>query len=214
MSDLFPVPEEWKKRALMTEAQYDAAYAEAKRDPDGFWGKEAARLTGPSPSPRSRTSPGTRTICIIKWFEDGALNVAANCIDRHLAKRGDQTAIIWEGDDPQRFKAHHLSPASRGSLPLRQCAEGPRRQEGRPRHHLHADDPGSGLCHAGLRAASGRCIRWCSAASRPTAIAGRIIDCDSKIVITADEGLRGGKPIPLKKNTDEALAKAPASSPA
>ena len=64
MSDLFAVPEEWKKRALMTGAQYDAAYAEAKRDPDGFWGKEAARLTWASPSPRSRMSPGTRTICI------------------------------------------------------------------------------------------------------------------------------------------------------
>ena len=172
MSDLFAVPEEWKKRALMTEAQYDAAYTEAKRDPDGYWGKEAARLTWAKPFTKVKNVSWDPDNLQIKWFEDGALNVSANCIDRHLEKRGDQTAIIWEGDDPKDSKHITYRQLHERSLPIRQCAEGPRRQKGRPGHHLHAHDPGSGLCHAGLRAASGRCIRWCSAAFRPTASPG------------------------------------------
>ena len=78
MSDLFAVPEEWKKRALMTEAQYDAAYTEAKRDPDGFWGKEAARLTWAKPFTKVKNVSWDPDNLHIKWFEDGALNVAAN----------------------------------------------------------------------------------------------------------------------------------------
>ena len=88
----------------------------------------------------------------IKWFEDGALNVSYNCIDRHLKKRGDQIAIIWEGDNPVRRQEDHLQRALRACLPPRQRAEEARRQEGRPRHHLHADDPGSRLCDARLHA--------------------------------------------------------------
>ena len=88
----------------------------------------------------------------IKWFEDGTLNVAYNCVDRHLAKRGDQIAIIWEGDDPKDDKKITYKRAARRGLPLRQRAESARRQEGRPRHHLHADDSGSRDCDARLRA--------------------------------------------------------------
>ena len=153
--------------------------------------------------PATSRSNGSRT---------ASLNVACNCIDRHLDKRGDQTAIIWEGDDPSKSQAHHLSRTARRSLQVRQCAEGPRRQEGRPRHDLPADDPGSGLCDAGLRAhrrgAFGG-VRRLLAGQRSR---GRINDCDSKIVITADEGLRGGKKVPLKANVDAALAKVPAAS--
>ena len=89
----------------------------------------------------------------IRWFDDGKLNVSANCLDRHLAKRGDQTAILWERDDPnERRAALQLSRAARRRLPLRQRAEGAGRREGRSRHDLHADDPRGGGRDARLRA--------------------------------------------------------------
>ena len=97
---LIPVPEEWKTRAFMTKAQYEAAYAESVRDPDSFWGKEAKRLDWLTPFTKVKNVSWDPDNLSIKWFEDGALNVSANCIDRHLAMRGDQTAIIWEGDTP------------------------------------------------------------------------------------------------------------------
>src|SRR5580658_8448691 len=108
MSDsLFPVPEEWKKRALMTADQYQAAYAESTRDPDGYWRKEANRLDWIRPFTQVRNVSWSPDNLFIKWFEDGALNIAANCIDRHLAANGARTAFIWEGDDPKESK--HIS---------------------------------------------------------------------------------------------------------
>ena len=104
---LFPVPAEWKTRAFMNKAQYEAAYAEALKDPDSFWRKEAARLTWIKPFTKVGNWSFDPANLHIKWFEDGALNVAANCIDRHLETRGDQTAIIWEGRS-QGQQAHHL----------------------------------------------------------------------------------------------------------
>src|SRR6195256_3253808 len=101
---LIPVAEEWKKRAFMTEAQYRAAYEESVRDPDRYWGKEAARLDWVRPFTKVKNVSWDPDNLSIKWFEDGALNVSANCIDRHLAKRANQTAIIWEGDDPKDSK--------------------------------------------------------------------------------------------------------------
>src|SRR5262249_48769706 len=101
MSDaVIPVPEEWKDRAFMTRAQDDAAYAASVKDPDGYWGKQAARLDWIKPFTKVKNVSWDPGNLFIKWFEDGALNVSANCIDRHLATRANQTAIIWEGDDP------------------------------------------------------------------------------------------------------------------
>ena len=209
MSDsLFPVPEEWKARALMTRAQYEAAYAASIKDPDGFWGKEAARLDWARPFTKVQNVSYDPDNLSIKWFEDGALNVSANCIDRHLASRGEQTAIIWEGDDPAEskhityrqlheevckfanvLKAHGVQKGDRVTLYMPMIPE---------------------AAYAMLA-----CTRIGAVHSvvfggfSPDSLAGRITDCDSKVVITADEGLRGGKPVPLKKNTDEACAKAP-----
>jgi acetyl-CoA synthetase len=207
MSELFPVPEEWKKRTLMTGAQYDAAYAEAKRDPDGFWGKEAARLTWAKPFTKVKNVSWDPDNLHIKWFEDGALNVAANCIDRHLEKRGDQTAIIWEGDDPKDSKhityrqLHEEVCRFANVLKTRGVKKGDRVTIYMP---MIPEAAYAMLACARLGAVHSVVFGGFS----PDSIAGRIIDCDSKIVITADEGVRGGKPIPLKKNTDEALAKA------
>ena len=209
MSDsLFPVPEEWKTRALMTRAQYEAAYAASIKDPDGFWGKEAARLDWARPFTKVQNVSYDPDNLSIKWFEDGALNVSANCIDRHLASRGEQTAIIWEGDDPAEskhityrqlheevckfanvLKAHGVQKGDRVTLYMPMIPE---------------------AAYAMLA-----CTRIGAVHSvvfggfSPDSLAGRITDCDSRIVITADEGLRGGKTIPLKKNVDLAATACP-----
>jgi acetyl-CoA synthetase len=207
MSDLFAVPEEWKKRALMTQAQYDAAYAEAKRDPDGFWGRHAARLTWGKPFTKVKNVSWDPDNLHIKWFEDGALNVAANCIDRHLEKRGSQTAIIWEGDDPKDSKhityrqLHAEVCRFANVLKARGVKKGDRITIYMP---MIPEAAYAMLACARLGAVHSVVFGGFS----PDSIAGRITDCDSKVVITADEGVRGGKPIPLKKNTDEALEKA------
>jgi acetyl-CoA synthetase len=207
MSDLFPVPEEWKKRALMTGAQYEAAYAEAKRDPDGFWGRQAARLTWAKPFTKVKNVSWDPDNLHIKWFEDGALNVAANCIDRHLEMRGDRTAIIWEGDDPNDSKhityrqLHEEVCRFANVLKSRGVKKGDRVTIYMP---MIPEAAYAMLACARLGAVHSVVFGGFS----PDSIAGRITDCDSRIVITADEGVRGGKPIPLKKNTDEALEKA------
>jgi acetyl-CoA synthetase len=208
MSDsLFPVPEDWKKRTLMTKAQYEAAYAQSVKDPDGYWRKEAARLDWMRPFTKVKNVSWDPDNLSIKWFEDGALNVSANCIDRHLAKRGGQTAIIWEGDNPadsQHITYQQLHEAVcrfANVLKARGVKKGDRVTIYMP---MIPEAAYAMLACSRIGAVHSVVFGGFS----PDSLAGRIIDCDSKVVITADEGVRGGKPIPLKKNTDEALAKA------
>ena len=209
MSDSpIPVPADWKTRAFMTAAQYDAAYAQALRDPDGYWAAEAARLDWMTPFTKVKNASFDAASLSIKWFEDGALNVAANCIDRHLATRGEQTAIIWEGDDPGQ--ATHISYRELHAevcrfanvLKARDVKKGDRVTIYMP---MIPEAAFAMLACARIGAVHSVVFGGFS----PDSLAGRITDCDSKIVITADEGLRGGKPVPLKKNCDEAVAKAP-----
>ncbi|HEY1632107.1 MAG TPA: acetate--CoA ligase [Rhizomicrobium sp.] len=209
MSDtLIPVPDEWKRRAYIDAAKYDAMYARSVEDPDGFWREEAKRIDWMTPFTKVKNVSWDPDDLSIKWFEDGALNVSANCIDRHLAKRGTQTAIIWEGDDPAQsrhityeelhrevckfanvLKAHDVKKGDRVTIYLPMIPE---------------------AAYAMLACARiGAVHSVIFAGFSPDSIAGRIQDCASTIVLTADEGLRGGKPIPLKKNTDEALTKCP-----
>ena len=205
--NLIPVPEEWKKRAFMTKAQYEAAYAESVRDPDGFWGQEAKRLDWLTPFTKVKNVSWDPDNLSIKWFEDGALNVAANCIDRHLEKRGDQTAIIWEGDDPKdskhiTYKELHAQVCKFANvLKNRGVNKGDRVTIYMP---MIPEAAYAMLACTRIGAVHSVVFGGFS----PDSLAGRIIDCDSKVVITADEGVRGGKPIPLKKNTDAAVTKA------
>ena len=209
MSDtVFAVPQEWKDRAHMTAAQYEAAYAESIRDPDGFWGREAARLDWLTPFTRVRNVSFDPANLSIKWFEDGALNVAANCLDRHLAARGGQTAIIWEGDDPS--ESRHITYAELHEQVCRFAnvlkARGVRKGD-RVTIYMPMIPEAAVAMLACARIGAVHSVVF--GGFSPDSLAGRITDCDSKVVITADEGLRGGKTVPLKANTDEALAKAP-----
>ncbi|HEY2009339.1 MAG TPA: acetate--CoA ligase [Rhizomicrobium sp.] len=209
MSDqLFPVPAEWKDRAFMTRAQYEAAYAESVKAPNDYWRKEAARLTWIKPFTNVKNVSWDPDNLFIKWFEDGALNVAANCIDRHLEKRSDQTAIIWEGDDPKvskhiSYKQLHREVCNFANvLKARGVKKGDRVTIYMP---MIPEAAYAMLACTRIGAVHSVVFGGFS----PDSLAGRITDCDSKIVITSDEGVRGGKNVPLKKNTDEALTKAP-----
>ena len=202
MSDsLIPVPDAWKKRAHMTAAGYEAAYAESIRDPDGYWGKEAARLDWMTPFTKVKNASFDADNLSIKWFEDGALNVAANCIDRHLATRGEQTAIIWEGDDPAdskhiTYRALHEEVCRFANvLKARGVRKGDRVTIYMP---MIPEAAYAMLACARIGAVHSVVFGGFS----PDSLAGRLTDCDSRIVITADEGVRGGKAVALKKNVD------------
>jgi acetyl-CoA synthetase len=209
MSDsLIPVPEQWRTRAFWDKAKYDAAYAQALTNPDAFWLGEAKRLdwaTMPKIAGNWTYDPLSLSI---KWFEDGALNVAANCIDRHLETRGDRVAIIWEGDDPNESKTityrqlHEEVCRFANVLKMRGVKKGDRVTIYMP---MIPEAAYAMLACARIGAVHSVVFGGFS----PDSLAGRITDCDSRIVITADEGVRGGKTVPLKANTDAALAKAP-----
>jgi len=210
MSDqIVPVPEEWKKRAYVNARDYAALYADSIKDPDTFWKRQAARLDWIKPFTKVSDVSWDPEKLHIKWFEDGVLNVAANCIDRHLANRGNQTAIIWEGDDPKDSKRityrqlHEEVCRFANVLKARGVRKGDRVTIYLP---MIPEAAYAMLACARIGAVHSVVFGGFS----PDSLAGRIVDCDSHIVVTADEGLRAGKPVPLKANTDKALEKAPA----
>ncbi len=204
---VYDVPAEWAKRAYIDDAKYREMYARSISDPDGFWSEEAKRLDwikSPTRAGNWSFEPGNISI---KWFEDGVLNAAYNCIDRHLEKRGDQVAIIFEGDDPGvskkitykqlheevcRFanvlKAHGVKKGDRVTIYLPMILE---------------------AAYAILACARiGAPHSVVFGGFSPDSLAGRIKDAASSIVVTADEGLRGGRKVPLKDNADAAADKA------
>ena len=203
-----PVSLDWKKRGFVSASDYGTRYAQSVEDPDGFWGKEATRLDWLKPFTKVSDVSFAADDLHIRWFEDGALNVAANCIDRHLAKRGNQTAIIWEGDDPKDSKKisyrqlHEEVCRFANVLKARGVQKGDRVTIYLP---MIPEAAYAMLACARIGAVHSVVFGGFS----PDSLAGRITDCDSRLVITADEGLRAGRPVPLKANTDEALKKAP-----
>ena len=148
---VYEVETSWANRAWVDNATYLAMYKRSIEDPEGFWGEHGKRVDWIRPYTKVKNTSYAPDRVAIKWYEDGTLNVSYNCIDRHLDSRGDQIAIIWEGDDPTARREDYLPPAARARLQARQCPEGKRRQEGRSRHHLPADDPRGDLCDARLR---------------------------------------------------------------
>ncbi|MCV4282546.1 acetate--CoA ligase [Pseudomonas capsici] len=210
-ASLYPVRPEVAANTLTDEATYKAMYQQSVVNPDGFWREQAGRLDWIKPFTHVKQTSFDDHRVDIKWFADGTLNVAYNCLDRHLEERGDSIAIIWEGDDP----SEHRNITYR-ELHAKVCkfANALRGQD------VHRGDVVTIYMPMIPEAvvAMLACARIGAIHSvvfggfSPEALAGRIIDCHSKVVITADEGLRGGKKTPLKANVDRALTNPETSS--
>mgnify|MGYP000200041695 FL=1 len=199
-------------RTHTTATQYDEMYARSISDPDGFWGEQAKRLDWVTFPTKIKNTTFAYPDVSIKWFEDGVLNVAANCIDRHLAEHGDDIAIIWEPDDP-KAPSEHISYRTLHEKVCR-CANvlkslGVRKGD-RVTIYLPMIPQAAYAMLACARIGAVHSVVF--GGFSPDALAGRINDCDSAVVITADEGRRGGKTVPLKANVDKALEDCPGVS--
>ena len=205
---LFAPSESTVANALIDNSGYQAMYDASIADPDAFWAEHGKRIDWIKPYSQVSDVSYDKADLHISWFGDGTLNAAANCLDRHLAGRGDQTAIIWEGDDPA--DSRHISYAE---LHEEVCkfanvlkAEGVKKGD-RITIYMPMIPEATVAMLACARIGAVHSVVF--GGFSPDALAGRIQDCDSNMVITADEGLRGGKPVPLKANTDAALESCP-----
>jgi acetyl-CoA synthetase len=206
MSKTYPVSPGWKQRAFIDHAKYEGLYAWSIADPDSFWAEQARRIDWIKPFTSVKNASFGPDSVSIKWFEDGVTNVAQNCIDRHLPRLANHTAIIWEGDDPKDsrhityqelhdevcrlanvLKAHGVKKGDTVTIYLPMIPE----------------TAYAMLACARIGAIHSVVFGGFSAES----LAGRIEDCHSRLVITADEGRRGGRKTPLKVHADEAAAK-------
>ena len=206
---IYPVPSEWSANALIDDARYQEMYRRSVEEPDAFWREEAQRIDWIKPFTRVKETSFHEADFGIKWFADGTLNLSANCLDRHLAERGDAIAILWEPDSPEdaerriTYRQLHEDVCRFANL-LR--AKGVKKGE-RVTIYLPMVPEAAVAMLACARIGAIHSIVF--AGFSPDALAGRIIDCDSRIVLTSDEGLRGGKKVPLKANVDEALKQCP-----
>ena len=202
--NVFPVPQAIAAAALVDDAKYKAMYEQSVKDPNGFWGEQAKRLDWSKPFTVVKNTSYDPHNVSIKWFEDGELNVAYNCVDRHAAATPNKVAIIWEGDSPNEdkkityaelkdevcklanvFKAHGVKKGDRVTIYLPMIPE---------------------AAYAMLACARiGAVHSIVFGGFSPDSLAARIEGCDSALVITADEGLRGGRKVPLKANVDAAI---------
>ena len=204
---IYEVPAQWQNRAFADDARYNALYTRSIKDPNGFWAEEAKRIDWIKPFTKVKNISFDPHNVSIKWFEDGTLNAAYNCIDRHLAKRGDQVAILWEGDDPKHdkkitYKQLHAEVCRFANvLKARGVKKGDRVTVYLP---MIPETAISMLACARIGAIHSVVFGGFS----PDSLAGRIEDCKSNIIVTADEGVRGGRKIPLKANADIAADKA------
>jgi acetyl-CoA synthetase len=205
---VFPVPEPWAARARMNAAGYEAAVRRVEEDPQGYWTDVAGRLDWIKPFATAKDTSFDRDNFHIRWYADGVLNACANCLDRHLPTRAEDVAIIWEGDDPADSRkityreAYAAVCRMANVLKARGVAKGDRVTIYLP---MIPEAAYAMLACARIGAVHSVIFGGFS----PDSIAGRIQDCRSNFVITADEGLRGGRIVPLKRNVDEALLQCP-----
>jgi len=204
---LFDVPAGWAKSAWVNKANYEHMYLQSLAEPATFWGEQAKRIDWMKPFKTVKDTSFTGDVHI-RWFADGTLNASYNCIDRHLAKRGNQTAIIWEGDDPKDHKNITYAELHREVCRLANVmkANGVKRGD-RVTIYLPMIPEATYAMLACARIGAIHSVVF--GGFSPDSLANRIQDCDSNLVITADEGLRGSRKIPLKANTDEALQSCP-----
>ncbi|MGE3692343.1 MAG: acetate--CoA ligase [Novosphingobium sp.] len=208
MAENHPVPAEWAARAYVDAKGYADKYRRSIAEPEEFWREESARLDWIRPWTQLSKCSYDEADFGIEWFADGTLNVSANCLDRHLDQHGDVVAIIWEGDDP----------AQQRKLTYRELHEDVCRMA----NALKSLGAGRGervTIYMPMIPEAAVAMLACSRIGAihsvvfggfsPEALAGRIQDCDSRLVITADGGMRGGKLVPLKANVDAALASCP-----
>ncbi|QPL53441.1 acetate--CoA ligase [Vibrio navarrensis] len=201
---IYPVKENIKTHTHADNETYLAMYQQSVIDPEGFWSEHGKIVDWIKPFTKVKQTSFDTGHVDIRWFEDGTLNVSANCIDRHLAKRGDEVAIIWEGDNPAEdktltYKQLHQE-VCRFSNALKE--QGVRKGDVVCLYMPMVPEAAVAML-ACTRIGAVHTIVF--GGFSPEALAGRIIDSDAKVVITADEGVRGGRAVPLKKNVDEAL---------
>ncbi|MDH4380412.1 MAG: acetate--CoA ligase [Gammaproteobacteria bacterium] len=204
---VYPVSAAALARTHLTREQYEERYRQSLADPDGFWAAQAQEFVSWF-RPWERVANWDFTEANIRWFEGAELNVAYNCVDRHLESRGDQVAILWEGDNPAdsrkvTYRELHEAISRLGNaLKARGVKKGDRVSIYMP---MIPEATVAMLACARIGAVHSVVFGGFS----PEALKDRILDSDCQVVITADEGLRGGRPVPLKANTDRALAHCP-----
>jgi len=210
MSDdkVYPVPDEWANSAYVNRAQYEEMYRQSIENPDEFWRHHGYRIDWIKPFSMVKNTSYDPHNVDIRWYEDGTLNVCANCVDRHLPARGDQVAILWEGDEPDMdlkitYRQLH-ERVCRFANVLKKLGI---KKGDRVTIYLPMIPEAAYAMLACARIGAIHSVVF--GGFSPDALAGRITDCESNLVITADEGVRGGRTIPLKANTDKALAEAP-----
>ena len=207
-NELFPVPEATRQASMIDNAGYLAMYEKSIADPEAFWGEQGKRIDWIKPYTKIKDVSYAKEDLHVKWYHDGTLNVSANCLDRHLATRGDQTAIVWEGDHPAEDKKITYSELHREVCKFSNALKGLGAKKGdRITIYMPMIPEAAVAMLACARIGAIHSVVF--GGFSPDALAGRINDCDSNLIITADEGLRGGKKIPLKANTDAAVALSP-----
>jgi len=207
MDKIYPVPAATLERTLINEEKYNEMYARSVQDNEGFWAEQAERIDWIKPFSKVKDVSFAKDDLHIRWYEDGTLNACYNCVDRHLESKGDDVALIWEGDDPGRdlkitySELHERVCKFANALKALGAKKGDRITIYMP---MIPEAAVSMLACARIGAVHSVVFGGFS----PDALAGRIHDCESNIVITADEGLRGGRKVPLKANVDAAAERA------
>jgi acetyl-CoA synthetase len=204
---VYPVPAEWRKRAFIDEAKYNELYARSLNDPQGFWGEMGQRIEWFKPYTKVKDTSFDPHRVVIRWFEDGVTNAAYNCVDRHLPAHGEDVAIIWEGDDPGHdkritYKQLHAEVCRFANVLKKYGVK----KGDRVTLYLPMIPEAAYAMLACARIGAIHSVVF--GGFSPDSLAGRISDAKSRIVVTADEGLRGGRRVALKANADAAATHA------
>ncbi len=202
--ELFPVPASVAQAAHVDRAAYEEMYRRSVEDPEGFWGEHGKRIDWFKPYSKVKDVSYGKDDLHVRWYYDGTTNAAYNCLDRHLEKHGDQTAIIWEGDDPSEsrhitYRELHADVCKFANVLKSQGVK----KGDRVTVYMPMIPEAAVAILACARIGAVHSVVF--GGFSPEALHGRIEDCDSNLVITADEGLRGGRKVPLKANADQAI---------